>query len=160
MTKAVRSVARRDWQTFFPQAAVAHKDDLCKLKDTVAPGVEIFVPRGHKVRNLDSPMLEVAVEGRRYFAVFKRFVLDVKGLYAPQFNETAYATALLNGLKAKVEATGVTETTNMWVMEAPWVAVIEGDKPALLDIMASIAVAAFDIVPMNRWEKLWAGSGW
>lgn len=153
MTKAVQSVATRSWHTFFPQAAVAQTDDLCKLKDTVAPGVEIFVPRGHKVQNLRSPMLEVAIEGRRYFAVFKRFAVEIKDLSGPHFNETTFAENLLKALQIKIEATGVTPHSCVWFLERPYTSVVEGSGRSLLDAVASVGVAAFDLIPMTKWEK-------
>ena len=159
MTKAVQSVTNRIWHTFFPQAAVAQADDLCKLKDTVAPGIEIFVPRGHKVKNLSSPMLEVAVDGRRYFAVFRRFVVNIHGLQGSWFNETVISESLLKALQGKVGATGANKHSCMWVMSPPYMFVSEGEISGQLDTMGSIAIAAFDIVPMTKWEKRRAAIG-
>ena len=153
MTKAVQTASNRIWHTYFSQAAAAQTDDLCKLKDTVAPGIEIFVPRGHKVKNLNSPMLEVAVEGHRYFAVFRRFIVNINNLQGSWFNETTYAESLLKALQGKVGATGANKHSCMWVMSPPYMFVAEGEISGQLDTMGSISIAAFDIVPMTKWEK-------
>jgi hypothetical protein len=154
-SKAVNSVLERHWREYFPQAAEATNEDLCRVRGAELPGVEVYVPRGHKLLPLrgDRLLLGISDTGKPcvVFAAFWAPAVQMKGA---MFNETVIATSILKDFALHAKTQGMTKHSCVWILQRPIARISRVDSHTI-EIEAMMKIAAYRLETLTGWEKRW-----